>query len=241
MKHYRILLLLALLLAVNAAGAASFDKLWITGSAVPGGKQELKQNAGNEFLFAGKLQAGSFRIVATENITSATRYLNPRLTDSNVISDGLPYAVQTDTLTEGWQVYFADDHYRFTVDADRGVVKGEIMKPWNELFIVGGCLGRGWHAYWMTPMTRDARDPYVFTWTGELKADSTHEEPRSFKLEGQDIWGPKELHPYQAGEDPLRSNTFRHGGKDTKWDITRDGIYTIRVDLFHQTFRAEMK
>jgi len=32
----------------------------------------------------------------------------------------------------------------------------------------------------------------------------------------------------------------RFGGDDTKWRITQSGVYYIRVDLFHETVRAEL-
>ena len=65
-------------------------------------------------------------------------------------------------------------------------------------------------------------------------------EPGRFKLEGQMTWGPRELHPYVQDEDLLASSQMRLGGDDTKWHVYVKGVYHIVVDLFNETFHAEL-
>jgi hypothetical protein len=53
-------------------------------------------------------------------------------------------------------------------------------------------------------------------------------------------WGPREFHPYQQDEDILKSTQMRKGGTDTKWRVTQQGVYRIVVDVFQETFHAEL-
>ena len=53
-------------------------------------------------------------------------------------------------------------------------------------------------------------------------------------------WGPRELHPYVQDEDLLSSTQMRQGGDDTKWHVYVDGVYQIVVDLFNETFSAQL-
>ena len=104
----------------------------------------------------------------------------------------------------------------------------------------GGSDNVEWHRDNMLPFRRDHDDPYVFTWTGRLGVFDGVVEPGRFKLEGQMTWGPRELHPYTQDEDLLQSTRMRTGGSDTKWHVSREGLYRIRIDLFHETFQAEL-
>ena len=53
-------------------------------------------------------------------------------------------------------------------------------------------------------------------------------------------WGPREMHPYMQDEDILSSTQMRQGGDDTKWHVYVKGTYHIVVDLFNETFHAEL-
>ncbi|MBP5506705.1 MAG: hypothetical protein J6Y23_02520 [Prevotella sp.] len=66
------------------------------------------------------------------------------------------------------------------------------------------------------------------------------EEPTSFKLQGQNRWNPKALHAYVQGTDILKDQRLRIGGDDTKWSITKDGIYRITIDIFNEKVQAEL-
>ena len=52
-------------------------------------------------------------------------------------------------------------------------------------------------------------------------------------------WGPREFHPFQQDEDILTSTQMRKGGADTKWLVSKRGIYRIVIDIFQETFHAE--
>jgi hypothetical protein len=165
--------------------------------------------------------------------------------DSYLINKGINYVITSDETQPGWVVSFQEDTYRFLVDPVARKVTGELMLPWNEVFIAGSAFEGGanhveWNRNGMLPFERDHDNPYVFSWTGWLGETGGVVEPGRFKLEGQMTWGPRELHPYVQDENLLTSTQMRQGGDDTKWHVYVEGVYHIVVDLFNETFSAEL-
>ena len=233
----RTLLILHLALFVSIMQA---QELWIAGTAVPGGVQQLTAVNANTFKFAGELNSGELRIQTTKKATSATRYLMPTLPDANIANRGICYTETTDAQATAWQVSFHSNVYRFNIDRSNETLHGEVFKPWGELFIAGGATEVGWKCEGkMLLMQQDPQNPNVWTWEGEMRNRPQFEEPRSFKFQGQDRWHPKSLHPYVQGADILTDGHLRTGGDDTKWAVTREGRYRITVDVFHETIKAD--
>ena len=240
------LLYIFLLLLPASAMAQGFEELWATGSAVPECTCPLIKRPDGQFRFAGPLNAGELKIMTTEVYQKGTtQFLKPQLADSYLINYGLNYVVTSDVEQPGWVVSFQEDTYRFLVDPVARRVTGELMLPWNEVFIAGsafegGADNREWNRNGMLPFERDHDNPYVFSWTGQLAPYDNVVEPGRFKLEGQMTWGPRELHPYVQDENLLESTQMRMGGDDTKWHVYTEGTYHIVVDLFNETFHAEL-
>lgn len=228
----------------NPTATADIPALWISGTAVPGGVQQLEAMPdGKTYKFAGQLLPGELIIQTTKKAGKATRYIVPTLPDALIVSRGIRFRETTDapSAAAAWQVPFENDLYRFTVSIARQQVSGEIFQPWGELFIAGGATEVGWACEGrMLLMTQDPQNPCLWTWEGELRQRPENEEPRSFKFQGQDRWNPKSLHPYRQGTDILSEPRLRTGGDDTKWEVSRDGRYRIQVDLFHETIKAEL-
>ena len=246
MTHKTILLYVICLLMPFAAGAQSFDALWATGSAVPEGSRQLTKRPDGQFRFAGALNEGELKIMTTETYQKGvTQFLKPQLVDSYLINKGINYVITSDETQPGWVVSFQEDTYRFLVDPVARKMTGELMLPWNEVFIAGSAFEGGanhveWNRNGMLPFERDHDNPYVFSWTGWLGETGGVVEPGRFKLEGQMTWGPRELHPYVQDENLLTSTQMRQGGDDTKWHVYVEGVYHIVVDLFNETFSAEL-
>lgn len=240
------LLYIFLLLLPASVMAQGFEELWATGSAVPQGTCQLIKRPDGQFRFAGPLNAGELKIMTTEVYQEGvTQFLKPQLADSYLINYGINYVVTSDVEQPGWVVSFQEDTYRFLVDPVARRVTGELMLPWNEVFIAGsafegGVDNREWNRNGMLPFERDHDNPYVFSWTGQLAPYDNVVEPGRFKLEGQMTWGPRELHPYVQDENLLESTQMRMGGDDTKWHVYTEGTYHIVVDLFNETFHAEL-
>lgn len=246
MTYKTIFLPMFFLLLPFTVAAQNFDALWATGSAVEEGSRPLIKRPDGLFRFAGPLNEGELKIMTTETYQKGvTQFLKPQLVDSYLINHGLNYVITSDESQPGWVVSFQEDTYRFLVDPVARKVTGELMLPWNEVFIAGSAFEGGanqveWNRNGMLPFERDHDNPYIFTWTGWLSNGGNVVEPARFKLEGQMTWGPRELHPYVQDEDLLVSTQMRQGGDDTKWHVYVDGVYRIVVDLFNETFSAEL-
>ena len=237
----RIYLMIVGLVACIAMSAQSYQELWITGSAVPGGAQKLIKVSDNDFKFAGKLKAGELRISTAKKVRKGSYYLAPNQPDANIVNKGLEYSECVDAKNAAWQVIVSEDRYRFHIDTEKKQVKGEIFQPWGELFIAGGATEVGWKCEGkMLLMTQSLDNPCIWTWEGELKRHPEVEEPTSFKIQGQDRWHPKSIHPYAPDTDILKDKRFRTGGADTKWMLSGEGRYCIKVDLFNETIQAEL-
>ena len=228
------------LMAAMALHAQQYEQLWITGSAVPGGTAQLEKVSDGDFKYAGPLKTGDLKIVTTKKVGSKTLFLSPALPDANIVNHGIRFDVSNDSGAQPWQVVVDDEHYRFHVYVDSKTLRGEICQPWGELFIGGGATATGWKEGKMQLMQQQLDNPYVWTWEGELKRHSDVEEPTSFKFQGQNRWHPKSLHPYRQGTDILADKRLRTGGDDTKWSISKDGVYRITIDIFNEKVQAEL-
>ena len=237
MKHQ----LITLLMWLCSAGlwAQNTDNLWITGSAVPGGTQRLERFPNHQFKFAGTLLPGEVKVMTTAEPGSQTQYLVPRYYQSYIVNNSLSYKLSSDANSPGWIVTFEENRYRFTVDTSTRQLKGELFQPWDELFIVGGCVECGWESYVMLPFQRQKDQLCTWTWTGLLRSRPENVEPRRFKIMGQNAWDPKQLHPFVQDESPLETSQISTGGGDNKWQIPSDGYYRLTVDVFRETFHAE--
>ena len=246
MKKIQTILLLITLLLPASLAAQGFTALWATGSAVPNGTQQLAKLPNGNFAFKGALNVGEVKVMTTETYQEGvTQFLKPQLTDSYLINKGLNYVTTKDASQPGWVVSFQEDYYHFVITPNDKKLQGELFFPWNELLIAGSAIRYGadnteWKRDNMLPFVRDHEDPYLFTWEGELGIYNNVVEPGYFKLEGQMTWGPRELHPYQHGEDILDAQQVCIGGNDNKWKVTKNGRYRITVNLYSETIHAEM-
>lgn len=235
----KIYLMIAALVVCLTMSAQSKQELWITGSAVPGGAQKLIQVSDNDFKYAGSLKAGELRIATAKKAGKGVSYLVPSQPDANIVNKGIGYSETTDAKSAAWQVVVSEDRYRFHIDTEKKQLRGELFQPWGELFLAGGATEVGWKAEGhMLLMKQDMNNPCIWTWEGELKRHPEVEEPASFKFQGQDRWNPKSIHPYVENADILKDARFHTGGTDTKWTLSSDGRYRIKIDLFNETVEA---
>lgn len=253
-----ILLLFFQWLMFNGQCSMAFaqTRLYVRGSAVPSGLQELTRFQTNTsgrytFKFHGKLLPGDLYITTTNVPRASSYYYAPKLVDTNIVTDKADYAQKRDSIGAEWAVLFEADNYRFTVDTYNKQVTGELFTRWYEAWICGGCVedeqGKGisgqeghWQITAGKQMEQDSSDPNVFEWTGLLKAYSYNQEPKRFKINGQYGWGPKVLHPFTQDASILTAKQlWYNGSEDYKWIISKDGYYRIKVNVFEETIEGE--
>ena len=250
----RFLLAIGCLLLVM--GASAQTRLYVRGSAVPGGVQQLTRfstsTSGNyTFKYHGKLLPGDLYITTTDVPRVSSYYYAPKLVDSNIVTDKTDYLQKRDSVGAEWVVLFEADNYRFTVDTSNKQVTGELFARWYEAWICGGCVAdeqgkgiSGQEGHWQITagqaMVQSTVDPNVFEWTGLLKSYSYNQEPKRFKINGQYGWGPKVLHPFTQDASILTaSQVWYNGSEDYKWSIKSDGYYRIRINVFEETIEGE--
>ena len=240
---------------VQCSMALAQTRLYVRGSAVPGGVQELTRFSTNvsgryTFKFHGKLLPGDLYVTTTNTPKSSSRYYAPKLVDTNIVTDKADYVLKSDSTGAEWAVLFEADNYRFTVDTYNKQVAGELFARWYEAWICGGCVedrqgeGTDQEGHWQITagkqMEQSWDDPNIFEWTGLLKAYSYNVEPKRFKINGQYGWSPKVLHPFTQDASILTaSQIWYNGSEDYKWAIGRDGYYHIKINVFRETIEAE--
>lgn len=240
----RLLLFSSFLIFTFSFFAQDYSRFWAVGTAVPGGIQELTPFPNKQFKYTGRLvEGGTLSFRNTESPTaSLVRYLKPTYEDAYAVTNPTPFtlAPARDSLASLWTVPLTEDVYRITIDLNAKTLTGELFRPWNELFIVGGATECGWVTYTFLPFTRDEDEVCTWDWTGELKERPEFGEPRRFKFLGQNAWEPKALHPFSQDEDILQSTQLLTGVSiDNKWSVRQEGYYHIRVDVFRETVQAE--
>ena len=234
-------ILVVLCFVYSNAGFAQ-DRYWAVGTAVPGGIQELTEFPNRQYKYTGRLIEGgslTFRNMEVPKGISV-RYIKPTFENAYAVTGATPFTLVRDSASSQWIVPLTEDVYRITLDLNAKTLTGELFRPWNELFIVGGATECGWVTYTFLPFTRDENEVCTWEWTGELRERPEFGEPRRFKFLGQNAWEPKALHPFTSDEDVLQSTQLLTGGTgDNKWSIRKEGMYRIRVDVFRETVEAE--
>ena len=251
-----VLSVVCCLLSVVCSPLSAQTRLYVRGSAVPGGIQELKRfttNVTNQytFKFHGKLLPGDLYVTTTNSPRAASRYYAPKLIDTNIVTEKADYVSKNDSIGAEWTVLFEADNYRFTVDTSNKQLTGELFAPWYEAWICGGCVedeqGKGisgqeghWQITAGKQMEQNWEDRNVFEWTGLLKSYSYNVEPKRFKINGQYGWSPKVLHPFTQDASILTAKqVWYNGSEDYKWAISKDGYYRIRINVFEETIEGE--
>lgn len=244
MKRLAFSLLLSVVSCLlSSVSAQDYSRFWAVGTAVPGGIQELTPFPNKQFKYTGRLiEGGTLAFRNMEIPKATTRYLKPTYEDAYAVTNTTPFTMATarDSLASLWTVPLTENVYRITIDINAKTLTGELFRPWNELFIVGGATECGWVTYTFLPFTRDENEVCTWNWTGELKERQEFGEPRRFKFMGQNAWEPKALHPFTQDEDILSSTQLLTGiSIDNKWSVRQEGYYHIRVDVFRETVQAE--
>jgi len=254
MKRTLLYIYICLLSISHASAQTTPSRIYVRGSAVPGGIQQLTKFSTSTsgkytFKYHGKLLPGNLYITATASATPSYYYA-PTLVDTPIVTEQTAYVQQKDSVGAEWAVLFEADNYRFTVDVNSKQVSGELFTRWYEAWICGGCVadrqGEGtnnegsWQITSGQQMEQDSNDPNVFEWTGLLKNYTYNVEPKRFKINGQYGWGPKVLHPFTQDASILNAKqVWYNGSEDYKWVISRDGYYRIRINVFEETIKGE--
>ena len=118
-----------------------------------------------------------------------------------------------------------------------------LFTPYTEMYMVGDATPNGWDLGNATPMTQDAADANIFTWSGHLNTGEM-----KFSPDKQDDWNGAWFMAASNGEEPTGTTqkvTFINksdngcqeqykdisiGGIDNKWRIVEAGNYMVTLN-----------
>lgn len=230
--------LLDLTISVTQGVAPPYSQLWVVGDATPNGwnidnPNPMRVDRSNPFVFTfnGVLNAGEFKIPTakgnwgTDFYMPLVNYQDLGLTDVRLTPGGSP--------DNKWKIT-TPGAYKIKLDITPGAEKITIQPftPPTQIWFVGDATPNGWDIGNATLMTVDATNPYVFTYTGELKAGE-------FKFPLQKNFDGAYYMPVLENEDATSTEMkfVPTGSPDFKWKIpaSQAGNYKITIDVLHET------
>ncbi|SDD37808.1 protein of unknown function [Mucilaginibacter pineti] len=210
-----------------------YSALWMVGDATPKGwdisnATPMVQDGTDPYLFTyiGLLTAGEFKIATVKDFGGA--FYRP-LTNHPDLS------VTTAQVSSGdpdnkWQIAAAKaGNYKVTLNLHNSsisIVSTDPPKaPFSQLWLLGDASPGGWSLDAVTPLTVDASDSFIFTWTGPLIAGD-------FKIAtAKDFNAPFYRPTTNAPDLSATAVQLNAGDPDNKWHITTASTYKITLNL----------
>ncbi len=224
-----------------------FDQLFFVGNETDWGFRPMVQDPIDPFLFRIGLffeKGGEFKFGTAdgswENMYKATTP-NAPYTDSSV------EFVKGYDPDNKWNLTAAETNYAYKICLDIRTgserMLMQLFNPYPEMYLVGDAAPCGWDVANATPMTRDAADPNVFTWSGHLNAGEL-----KISADRQSDWNGAWFMAASPNAAPTgvkqqvlfidKSSTacqtqyidVNVGDLDYKWKISEAGDYTISLN-----------
>lgn len=227
-------------MTVTKNGQLYAKDIWITGTAIPGGKAKLVGDNIDPLVnyhYYGELLQGEFKFATTETPNSTTKYYVP-VSPSDAVSSGISVNQTSDNTATGWTVSQADDLCKVKLNTLTNKYKGWMLGV-EHVYIVGGATAVGWDAGNAIELTRGTgANANVFTFDGNLTVNASGGDPNKFKFLLQKDWGPYSFHAQTENESITGAKNFTDlRSDDYKWTIDSDkqGRYIINVDVLEET------
>jgi len=239
--NYRILLnLLNLTITIEKSAGAPYSQLWLLGDATAGGWDVNQESAMyvdplDPFVFHynGMLKTGDFKI-ATEQGTFDCKFYRPTIADAPLTETNVEL---TNSPDNKWKVSVAGA-YKMRLDLASSKIAIKAFTPYTQLWMIGDATPNGWSDAAPNAMTKDATDPYVFTYEGTLNIGE-------FKIPTAigTNWNADCFMPAVSGEGvtSTRMTFVEKGGADRKWKITAAGNYKVQINQLYETITITKK
>jgi len=202
------------------------DNLYMVGDATAGGWDNMNptpmtksSNDAGVFTWQGELAAGELKFITM---------IGSWLPSYQKGSDDNTLVIRTDfgQPDEKFRVE-QGGLYLVTVDVIELTFELEplAVSPYNELWIVGSAVPKGWDIDNADMMIQDPSDPFVFTFNEILKAGE-------FKIATAKSWDAPFYRPVSADQPITETDVqLSAGDPDYKWNITEAGPYKITLNL----------
>jgi len=230
-------------MTVTKNGELYAQDIWITGSAIPGGKAKLVSDnidPAINYHYYGELLIGEFKFATTENVDATTKFYVP-LSASDAISNDVSVSITSDGNVSGWTVTQANALYKIKLNTLAKKYKGWILGV-EHVYLVGGATAAGWDAGNAIELTRGTGvELNIYTFDGNLTINTAGSDQNKFKFLLQKDWGPFSFHPQFENESLTGAQYFTdRRSDDYKWivDADKQGHYIIKLDALEETVQA---
>lgn len=230
-------------MTVTKNGTLYAKDIWITGSAIPGGKAKLVSDNIDPVInyhYYGELLAGEFKFATTENVDATTKFYVPASASDAISTDG-SVSLTPDVTAPGWTVSQANALYKIKFNSLTNKYKGGIFGV-DHIYIVGGATPCGWDAGNSIELTRGTgTQANVFTFDGNLIINAVGSEGNKFKFLLQKDWNPLSFNPQFENESITGAQYFTdHHSDDYKWtvDENKQGHYILKLDALEETIES---
>jgi hypothetical protein len=230
-------------MTVTKNGELYAQDIWITGSAIPGGKAKLVSDNIDPLInyhYYGELLAGEFKLATTENVDATTKFYVPA-SATDAISNNLSVALTSNATASGWTVAQPNNMYKIKFNSLINKYSGSILAI-DHMYIVGGVTAVGWDAGNAIELTRGTgNESHLYTFDGNLTINTSISDGNKFKFLLQKDWGPYSFHPQLENESLTNAQYFTdHRSDDYKWVVEEDkqGHYIIKLDVLEETIAA---
>jgi len=197
--------------------------LYLTGSASPNGSDAGKalamspQSDPTVFVYQGVLNSGDLKLITT--LGQLLPSYQKGADDSHIIYRTLESQPDNKFTISETAVY------KVTVSLlDLTISINKMDLPaYSTIYMVGDATPNGWDISNATPLVQNSENPYVFTYSGVMKAGEF-----KFPVNRNGDWGQD---MFMKTDD---THMYLHKGGssgDDKWTIAKKGYYTITLDL----------
>jgi len=230
-------------MTVTKNGELYAKDIWMTGSAIPGGKAKLVSDNIDPVInyhYYGELLAGEFKFATTENVDATTKFYVPVITSDAISTDG-SVSLTPDATAPGWTVSQANTLYKIKFNSLTDKYKGGIFGV-DHIYLVGGATSAGWDAGNSIELSRGTgAQANVFTFDGNLNINAVGSEGNKFKFLLQKDWNPLSFNPQFENESITGAKYFTdHHSDDYKWtvDENKQGHYILKLDALEETIQS---
>lgn len=210
---------------------------WSIGEALA-----FKKTSDHNFVYAGELKEGTFKLMATNSGDFGTEdkdwFYAPAnetlINDKGVAADGV-VAGNGKSADNQWKVA-KTGNYVLTVDMKSHKISAEYVGETGnsiataEARLVGDATPKGWDIVG-TAMTKASSTPLEFTWQGELKVGEFKIALTSTNNDFSGDWLQAPAAGTEVNASGIDKGNVVKGGDDNKWKVTAAGTYKITVNF----------
>lgn len=236
---------------IEALEAPEYGELWFVGGFSGWSFIPLTADLNDPFVFhyntelksPGNNPSEEFKIATVADFDQSVVFLRPATNGQGAGTDQSVVKWSENEKPGGENDYkwkLNTGTYKIKLDIRDMKIDIVSFTPYPMIYLVGDATPNGWSIDNATPMTIQ-NAPYIFTWTGTLKAGEM-----KFTCDKKSDWNGDWFLASQGGKEPsgdVEQMIFSANGSgpDNKWKINSEGTYTIELDQLKETVKFTKK